>query len=113
MAKRPDKKCLRCGRVRKCSHRILCRSCSVIAGRTGTLDGYPPIDAPQRSLQDFAEDFAELERQGLDYMTICRKLGYSTANQGSVLRMLIVRAQRAELLPKRAPLCGWRPKSYG
>lgn len=111
MAKRPDKACLRCGRVRKCSHRTLCRPCSVIAGRTGTLDDYPPIDSPLRTLQDFATDFAVLEERGLDYMTICREMGYSTANQGSTLRAMIVRAQNAGLLPKRPPLCGWGHRS--
>lgn len=113
MAKRPDKTCLRCGRVRKCSHRTLCRPCSVRASQTGTLENYPPLDRPRRTLQDFAEDFAELEGRDLDYMTICQQLGYSVANRGTTLRVMIVRAQHAGLLPKRTPLCGWAPKRYG
>jgi hypothetical protein len=110
MATRPHRPCLRCGNIRKVSHRTLCRPCSVTAAQKGTLNDYPPIDMPQRTLQDFAEDFALLEASGLDYLTICKTMGYSTANRGAALRVLITRAQRAQLLPKRTPLCGWAPR---
>lgn len=111
MAKHPAK-CLRCGKVRKCSYRGLCRTCSVWAGKKGTLDDYPP-SRPRRTLQDFADDFAVLEQRGLSYMEICEKLGYSTAGGGVALRVMLVRARKAELLPKRTPLCGWEAKRYG
>lgn len=106
-------KCVRCSKLRRLSFRGLCRSCSVYAGRRdrpGSLEDWPAVVNRRRSLAEFAEDFAFLEARGLSFLGICRQLGYSEANDGSSMKSLIIRAQHAGLLPKRTPLCGWRPK---
>lgn len=104
--------CVRCGQHRPVSYRGLCRSCSTGASRAGELAAWPPIGATRRTLSQFAAEFAALEARQLSYMDICSTLGYSQANNGSVLRNMIIRAQKAGLLPKRTPLCGWRPKTW-
>lgn len=91
------------------SHRGLCRPCSAATGQNGTLKQWEPVFDRARTLAEFAAEFAILDKAGVAYMDICRKLGYSTANDGAVLRVMIIRAQKKNLLPAGRPRCGWRP----
>lgn len=106
MIRRPTVACARCGKLRTVSQRILCRSCSVGAYKTGTLDRWPAVGPQARTLAEFAAEFAHLESQ-FTYLQICQKMGYSQLS--SSLRVTIIKAQKAGLLPKRTPLCGWGP----
>ena len=108
--RRPTLPCLRCGKTEQVSFRHLCRTCGNTCARAGTLEQWPAVTKhEQRTLAEFATEFATLDKAGRTYMQICRQLGYSTANRGSVLRVLVIRAQKKGLLPRGRPRCGWRP----
>lgn len=83
--------CTHCGEVKPLAGRGLCSTDFSRFHHAGTLDDWPRVN---RTLEDFAADFAILRARGLRNREVAIQLGYRVSS----ISKIITRARAAKLI---------------